>query len=282
MISVARVALALVVDGGRFGLMHEGVPWGGPMCPHLMATANRAVGNSSRAPCLEVHGSLTIAAVSAIDVATERGERISLAPGETFEVASDPALRVRYLALRGGACAPRMLGSASTLLGVIGERVKAGDRIASAEAASADADADADAGADADADADAGADAGADADADADPGASFPIVPGPDLDAFGDDALGALTHQALVVSRESNRVGTRLVGSPIARKTADLGDSRPMVTGAIQVPASGAPVVLGPDHPTTGGYPVIAVVSARALSRFHATPIGARVKFRIA
>jgi allophanate hydrolase subunit 2 len=41
-----------------------------------------------------------------------------------------------------------------------------------------------------------------------------------------------------------------------------LGDveSRGMVTGAVQVPPSGEPVILMPDHPTLGGYPVAAVV----------------------
>ena len=33
-----------------------------------------------------------------------------------------------------------------------------------------------------------------------------------------------------------------------------------MVTGAVQVPPDGDPVVLGPDHATLGGYPVLAVV----------------------
>ena len=33
-----------------------------------------------------------------------------------------------------------------------------------------------------------------------------------------------------------------------------------MVTGAVQVPPDGNPVVLGPDHATLGGYPVLAVV----------------------
>jgi hypothetical protein len=31
--------------------------------------------------------------------------------------------------------------------------------------------------------------------------------------------------------------------------------------GAIQVPPNGFPVILGPDHPVTGGYPVIGVVT---------------------
>jgi allophanate hydrolase subunit 2 len=52
-----------------------------------------------------------------------------------------------------------------------------------------------------------------------------------------------------------------------------------MVAGAIEVPASGSPIVLGPDHPTTGGYPVLAVVLRADLGRFNARPIGAAVRF---
>jgi allophanate hydrolase subunit 2 len=33
-----------------------------------------------------------------------------------------------------------------------------------------------------------------------------------------------------------------------------------MASGAIELPGSGAPIILGVDHPTTGGYPVIACV----------------------
>jgi allophanate hydrolase subunit 2 len=55
-----------------------------------------------------------------------------------------------------------------------------------------------------------------------------------------------------------------------------------MVAGAIEVPPSGAPIVLGPDHPTTGGYPVLAVILRADLGRFHAVPLGAPVRFRLA
>ena len=34
------------------------------------------------------------------------------------------------------------------------------------------------------------------------------------------------------------------------------------MTGAVQVPPDGEPVVLLPDHATLGGYPVLAVVAA--------------------
>ena len=39
-----------------------------------------------------------------------------------------------------------------------------------------------------------------------------------------------------------------------------------MLTGAIQVPPDGRPVVMLADHPTTGGYPVLAVVDPGALA----------------
>jgi allophanate hydrolase subunit 2 len=38
-----------------------------------------------------------------------------------------------------------------------------------------------------------------------------------------------------------------------------------MVLGAVQVPPNGLPIILGPDHPTTGGYPVIAVVTGESM-----------------
>jgi allophanate hydrolase subunit 2 len=33
-----------------------------------------------------------------------------------------------------------------------------------------------------------------------------------------------------------------------------------MIRGAVQITTDGTPIVLGPDHPVTGGYPVLAVI----------------------
>jgi len=49
--------------------------------------------------------------------------------------------------------------------------------------------------------------------------------------------------------------------------------------GAIELPPSGEPIVLGPDHPTTGGYPVVALIAARDLGRFHTIALGREVRF---
>jgi allophanate hydrolase subunit 2 len=37
-----------------------------------------------------------------------------------------------------------------------------------------------------------------------------------------------------------------------------------MVRGAMQITADGTPIVFGPDHPVTGGYPVLAVLTQKA------------------
>jgi allophanate hydrolase subunit 2 len=53
-----------------------------------------------------------------------------------------------------------------------------------------------------------------------------------------------------------------------------------MVRGALQVPSGAAPIVLGPDHPTTGGYPVLAVVIRADLGALLARRPGAAVRFQ--
>jgi allophanate hydrolase subunit 2 len=52
-----------------------------------------------------------------------------------------------------------------------------------------------------------------------------------------------------------------------------------MVRGAIQVPASGKPIVLGPDHPTMGGYPVLATVVSSGVGALMGRAPGTAVRF---
>ena len=64
-----------------------------------------------------------------------------------------------------------------------------------------------------------------------------------------------------VASDRSDRVGMRLVGRPLQYRYPDRQlPSEGATRGAIQVPPNGLPVILGPDHPVTGGYPVVGVV----------------------
>jgi biotin-dependent carboxylase-like uncharacterized protein len=86
------------------------------------------------------------------------------------------------------------------------------------------------------------------------------VVPGPRDDWFANP--DALVHTEWVVTNLSDRVGMRLNGPPLQLHDRDRQlPSEGATRGAIQVPPNGLPVILGPDHPVTGGYPVIGVVA---------------------
>jgi biotin-dependent carboxylase-like uncharacterized protein len=86
------------------------------------------------------------------------------------------------------------------------------------------------------------------------------VAPGPRDDWFTD--ADALVHSVWVASDRSDRVGMRLVGRPLQYRWPDRQlPSEGATRGAIQVPPNGLPVILGPDHPVTGGYPVVGVVT---------------------
>jgi allophanate hydrolase subunit 2 len=105
------------------------------------------------------------------------------------------------------------------------------------------------------------------------------VIPGPDGKDFSPDAIDALVSAPYRILPSSDRVGTRLEGPPIPRADGAIERSRPMVRGAIEVPPDGKPIVLGPEHPTTGGYPLLAVIAAADLGRFFSIPLGGTVRF---
>lgn len=82
---------------------------------------------------------------------------------------------------------------------------------------------------------------------------------GPRADWVGAAAWAALDGATYAVAPDSDRVGLRLDGPRIDRRDGEL-PSEGIVLGAVQLPPSGQPVVFLADHPTTGGYPVVAVV----------------------
>ena len=65
----------------------------------------------------------------------------------------------------------------------------------------------------------------------------------------------------------------------LRRLVADELASEGLVAGAIQVPHDGQPVVMLADHPTTGGYPVIAVVDPDDLAALAQRRVGSTVRF---
>ena len=110
-----------------------------------------------------------------------------------------------------------------------------------------------------------------------------PVHAGPRDALLGASALTQLLATTWRVRQDSDRVGVRLEGPPLPLPPG-LGTlpSEPMVPGVIQVPPSGLPVVFGPDHPTTGGYPVLAVVTRTGQDRLAQAAPGARLRFTLA
>ncbi|KAD3514980.1 carboxyltransferase domain-containing protein [Arthrobacter yangruifuii] len=91
------------------------------------------------------------------------------------------------------------------------------------------------------------------------------ITAGPRQDWFGPAAADALANRTWSTTNESNRIGVRFAADPPdAQPLQRIRDgelaSEGVVTGSLQVPPSGLPVLFLADHPVTGGYPVIAVV----------------------
>jgi KipI family sensor histidine kinase inhibitor len=262
---------SLVVDLGRPGRMHEGIPPGGPLVPEAFVLANLVLGNVAGAAGLEVHGVLELRARTAVRFADGDGVVRALAAGESCTISHGGKARATYLAVEGGLDMPSVLGGAGTLLvaglgGLDGRVLRRGDTLAIAHARTA------------------GARAGPPrwcrpAPASERALAPVDLLPGPDGD---DETLAALARGRYRVAFASDRSGTRLDGdAPPARDDRARRASTPMVQGAIERTPAGL-VVLGPDHPTTGGYPVVAVVSAASRGALFARPLGAEVTFRIA
>ncbi|MYS48798.1 allophanate hydrolase subunit 2 family protein, partial [Streptomyces sp. SID6013] len=101
-------------------------------------------------------------------------------------------------------------------------------------------------------------------------------------DWFAPAALRTLTSAAYRVSPHSNRIGLRTEGPPLRHTSTGELPSEGMVLGAVQVPPDGRPVIFLHDHPTTGGYPVIAVVPEPALAAAAQAAVGTPVRFSVA
>lgn len=109
------------------------------------------------------------------------------------------------------------------------------------------------------------------------------IVLGPRDDWFTPEAIETLTTQEWEVTTRSDRVGVRISGEvPLGRSVHGELPSEGAVTGAIQVPPDGQPVLFLADHPLTGGYPIIGAVINQDLDRAGQLPPGVRIRFRVA
>jgi biotin-dependent carboxylase-like uncharacterized protein len=184
-----------------------------------------------------------------------------------------PAAGLRcYVAVHGGIDVPPVLGSRSADLrsGLGPAPLRAGDllRAGAAGTGTPGADAPGTAGP-----ATAGPSAGE--------RAELRVIPGPRDDWFAPGALELLGSASYVVTPDSDRTGLRLDGPALPRANHDELPSEGVVTGALQVPPGGRPILLLADHPVTGGYPVIAVVVSADIGLAAQLRPGARARFAL-
>ena len=116
-----------------------------------------------------------------------------------------------------------------------------------------------------------------------DPPTTIRVIPGPQDDYFTDAAWHDFLTGSYKVSKESDRMGSRLEGPVLAHhpdKDPEI-ISDGIVPGAIQVPGNGAPIVLLADGPTVGGYPKIATVITIDVPKLAIMPPGGQIRFEV-
>jgi len=273
-------ALTTIQDLGRPGHAHLAVPRAGAadLPAHLLA--NRLAGNPPGAATLETTLTgvalrvtcRTWAAVTGAPAPVTAGGRpaawglpVLLQPGQTLDVGQATRGLRSYVALAGGVDATPVLGSRSRdiLAGIGPAPLTDGQELPLGEPGQPPARLDL---------------------------APWPvpcddpvlaITPGPRDDWFTPAALTLLTSQRWTVTPDSNRVGIRLAGRPLPRARADELPSEGTITGAVEVPPDGQPLIFLNDHPTTIGYPVIATVRPASLPACAQARPGQTVRFTL-
>jgi biotin-dependent carboxylase-like uncharacterized protein len=261
---------SVLQDGGRKGVAALGVPAAGPADPDSFRLANELVGNPAGACALEATArGPTLRCLSPTFVAVVGGtpdlrlDGRPLAAGRVVPVTTGQRLLVGpvrggfrcYVALAGGFVGPALLGSYSSdeLAGLGPGPIVWGAQLWGAPMAPPLGD---------------HLRVGALGDVAEDGAVALRVVPGPHPERFAPGTFATLASRRFTVEGASNRVGVRLRRDP---RTPALSaapgapgelDSQGMVTGAVQVPPDGEPVILLPDHATLGGYPVVGVVAA--------------------
>jgi biotin-dependent carboxylase-like uncharacterized protein len=268
-----------VQDLGRRGWGHYGVGRSGAADRGSLRLGNRLVGNAETAAGLEILAAAAAFRVSAATVVAITGARsavlvndrpearnvaVQLAPGDVLRLGAAARGLRSYLAVRGGIDIPPVLGSRSyDQLGGLGPPpLRVGDTVP----------------------------IGAEPDRapyrevvpvrEIQPEPTLRVLAGPRDDWLRPPGIGQLTGEAWTVLPMSDRTGLRLEGPRIGRRDGELA-SEGLVPGAVQLPADGAPIVLGPDAGATGGYPVVAVVIDADRDLLGQLAPGARVRFRL-
>lgn len=245
----------VLIDQGRRAVAHLGVPPGGAADPERALLAALVSGGDSSievsAPGLELEvlDHVVVALIGLIGTVDGRavptGTPLALGPPQRLVITSVGHGSRGYVGVSGGALTSPVLGSTVTdALSTTGPGFLApGDRLGGGRSTQS---------------------VRSSARLPSDPRpVSLRYLPGPHA-----DVAAAFDGCSATLSPRSSKVGLRFepIGGPIAYQLVTI-ESMPVVTGALQLPPDGCPVMLGPDHATLGGYPVIGVVISADLGR---------------
>lgn len=274
--------LSTIQDLGRFGYMQSGFSPGGAMDTHAAKIANLLVGNAMGDGVIEMtlmglsarFDCDTVIALTGADMAaTLNGEPIPLYQSVAVHAEDELVMKAAvsgmrgYLAVAGGFDLPLVMGSMSTNLkcaigGFEGRKLKAGDKLPLRRAA----------------------DVSQFGTRRVEPvqyasAVCVRAVAGPQDDYFTDKGLETFFSKEYTVSAKSDRMGIRLDGDKV--ESIDGVDivSDGIVTGSVQIPSDGHPIVMMADRQTTGGYAKIASVITPDLKLLAQLQPGNTVRF---
>lgn len=262
-----------VQDRGRFAQLRSGVPASGPADPVAFRAAQSLVGNSGADAAVEVVGlpfafrcdDARIVAVTGRDVAVSVRDRVPswtsvfVRGGDVVRLSGTARTRYAYVAVSGGIASEVVLGSRSAYPRAgLGRALRAGDALPLG-AARRQAE-------------DAGSHVAFEY------GEEVAALAGPHHDRFDATSLERFFASEFTVAPESDRQGVRLEGADIAPRAGELLTCG-VLSGAVQVPRGGRPIVLLADHQTTGGYPIVATVIESDLGRVAQRAPGERLRF---
>jgi biotin-dependent carboxylase-like uncharacterized protein len=265
---LAPGALTTIQDLGRFGFGRLGVSPGGAADTLALRVGNLLAGNAPGAAAIEVTllgPRLRFHAAACVAIAgADLGPRLDGRPlamhaalavpagGELSFAGGAQGVRA-YVAVAGGLDVPPALGSAATDLrggfgGLAGRALLAGDRLAIGSRGGRPRDLRENA-----------------RQALLARRTTLRVTRGAHAERFSPAALQRLGEEVWVMRPDSDRMGVRLSGSPLELRQPFELLSEGVGPGAVQVPPGGLPILLGVDHPATGGYPQIAHVIAADL-----------------
>lgn len=279
-----------VQDAGRTGQRHQGIPTAGWLDAPLAHAANALVGNLADAAAVELRGPgltlraergpvrVALAGAVSASLRTAEGSEIALPAWRSATLAEGDTLKISalqqpqmggcaVLAVAGGVQVAPVLGSRATyaragLGGFQGRLLQAGDALPVCAA-------------------DTCAPERRSLASWALAEAPLRVIFGPQDDHFSIEARTQFLATPWQATAEQDRMGWRFSGPTLQHLTPAHADiaSDGVTPGAIQVPANGLPIILGPDGQTVGGYPKIATVIRADLPRLAQAWPGRTLRF---